>query len=75
MPKGREPEELHSMKCLRVVEGLNGGRGTLAIKLGLTRHALDNWFRNGKVSPGFVAALVRLGSNKVTADELLGLKD
>lgn len=66
--------EPYSIRCLKAIEALYGGREELAKKLGVTTHAIARWVAEGSISKGGVYDLCEL-QDKFTGKELMGHLD
>jgi hypothetical protein len=65
----------HSIKCLKAIEAYVGGRKQLAVKLGITESAINQWVWNQRVSQKHILNLCELSGNKYSAEDLLGKFD
>lgn len=62
----------HSIRCLKAIEGFNGGRLRLASKIGVAPQTIAQWVHYRRIPSAHVLALVHAGQNKFSAEELLG---
>lgn len=65
----------YSIRCLRAIEGFNGGRKSLAQKIGLSHQAISMWAFKQSIPPEHILKLLDLSSGKFSAEELLGKFD
>lgn len=62
----------YSIRCLKAIEDLAGGRVELAQKLGVSRHTIDRWVIAGQVPRAHILPLIEISGKKFNAEELLG---
>ena len=67
--------EPYSIRCLRAVEDLVGGRERLCQELNLSSGAVSRWIKERQIARGAILDLVRLSGGKFTAEEFLGKND
>lgn len=65
----------YSIRCLKAIESLAGGRSVLAKFLDVTPFALDQWTKRRKIPSSAILGLIKAGKEKFTAEELLGAHD
>lgn len=61
----------HSILCLAAVEGLQGGRKSLAKKIGVAPQTIASWFVKNRLPKHAIMKLVGLSEGKFTAEEFL----
>lgn len=65
----------YSIRCLKAVEALVGGREELAEKIGVSHHTVGRWVHFEKISGKNLFNLSRISMGKFTADEFAGSFD
>ena len=73
--KSSDENPPYSMRCLLGIIELVGGRQKLADIIGISKAAIDRWFRINDIPKTYMLDLLRLGEGKYTAEELLGKYD
>lgn len=66
--------EPYSIRCLRAVEALVGGRDVLCDRLNLSKAAISRWIKEGHISKGAILDLTKI-QDKFSSDEFLGVFD
>jgi hypothetical protein len=75
MKRSSEQKEPYSIRCLKAIIEMYGGRGKMAKLLGTHRRNIDYWIRVGNIAPHWVLELAKLGEGKFSEGELLGKFD
>lgn len=65
----------YSIRCLKSIEHLIGGRDVLAKKLGVSKNTVDRWVIERQIPRAHILPLVKLSNEKFTCEELLGGND
>lgn len=65
----------YSVRCLKAIAVLVGGRDQLGNLLGVSHFTINGWIRTKQVPRNMLMPLVRISGNKFSVDELVGAHD
>lgn len=65
----------YSVRCLKAIATLVGGRERLADLLGVSPYTINGWVSTKQVPRNMLRPLVRASGGKFSVDELVGVHD